>query len=411
VKEKFFPLKQTFDLFKLRASYGKLGNQNVSNYLYVPIMGISQSTFLFNNLQQWAVGSPSLTSVNLTWESVGTKDVGIDLGLFKNKLTTTFDWYQADVTNLVGPGEALPAVLGTSVPLINSGKLRTKGWELELAWKDKIGKFSYNTKIMLSDYTTKVTQYNNPTNLLSTYYEGQTLGEIWGYKTDGLFQTVQEVSDRAAVVNQSYIFSGAWYPGDLKYVDQNGDNKIGIGTNTKDDHGDKVILGNNTPRYKFGISGGCSWKGFDASFLIQGVGKRDVFIPMGGPAMGPLHANVFTYNLDYWRDDTSPLGANPNAFWAKPYSQNPGMNTKNYGNATDRYINNAAYMRLKNVQLGYKLSEVLIQKINLENVRIYLSGENLFTLDNIKNNTDPETVSNVIYPLEKIISMGLNISF
>ena len=420
-KENFFPFKKVIDLMKLRASYGSLGNQNVANYLYIPTMGVSQSSFLFNNTQLWAVGSPSLTSINLTWETVTTKDVGIDLQFFKKRLSSTFDWYQSDVTNLVGPGQALPAVLGTSVPKINSGKLRTRGWEFELSWRDAIGKFSYNTRFILSDYKTVVTQYNNPTNLLSTYYEGQTLGEIWGYKTDGIFQTAAEVTDRAAIVNQSYIYSGAWSPGDLKYVDQSGDGKIGIGTNTKDDHGDKVILGNTSPRYQFGLSAGCNWKGFDASLLFQGVGMRNL-VPSAssnsmwmGPAQGPFHANVYVENLDYWRDASSPLGANPNAYYARPYAQNPGLNVKNYGNATDRFLQDASYLRLKNLQVGYTLPKMLIQKVKLENVRVYLSGENLLTWTNLMM-YDPETAGGDLgggktYPLEKVISVGLIVSF
>ncbi len=416
-KESFFPVKDLVDFLKLRISYGSLGNQNVANYLYIPTMGTRLSNFLFNGEQLWTVTPPNLTSVNLTWEKVKTTDVGMDLRMFNNRLSTTFDWYQSYTTDLVGPGEAVPALLGTSVPKKNNGEVRIRGWEIEIAWNDKIGDFSYGIRGVLSDYNRVVTKYNNPTKILSTYYVGKELGEIWGFETAGLFQTEQEVLDWG--VDQSFIRAKKYLPGDLKYVDQNDDQKIDVGDYTLDNHGDMKVIGNSTPRYQYGVSGNIGWKGIDFSFFIQGIGKRDMDIRSGtmrGPAQGKYHATVYKEHLDYWRDDSSPLGANPNAYFPRPYSQNPGDNNKNWRFPTTHFIQNGAYMRLKSLQLGYTLPSKWTRKAEIDKFRVYLSGENLLTFTKLLF-YDPETIygnwwgAGKAYPLSKVISVGVNLNF
>lgn len=424
-KEKFFPLKDQVDFFKFRGSYGSIGNQNVDNYLYDPTLPINQSNYLFGGEQLWTVGTPDLSSVDLTWETVTTLDFGLDLRALNNRLGFTFDWYESKTTNLVGPGQIVPVILGANEGKTNSGEVTTKGWELELSWQNSSDNFSYGFKGVLSDYKNTVTKYNNPTKLLPTdgfaneiYYEGMELGEIWGLETDGLFQSEEEVTNWNN--DQSFIYSGAYFPGDVKYVDQNGDNIIDIGDNTKENSGDRKIIGNSTPRYQFGFSANASWKGFDFSFLVQGVGKRDLDLrglgTFRGPANGPLHANVYTEHLDYWRDDTSPLGANPDAYFANSYSQFIGQNNKNYRFPTTRYLQNGAYVRLKNMQIGYTLPSGTIKKTKIPQIRIYASGENLLTFTDLII-YDPESFNGRNsrigdqYPLSQVFSLGLNINF
>ena len=418
-KENFFPLKKQIDFFKIRASYGSLGNQNVANYLYIPTMSTSLSNSLFAGQQLWSVGAPNLTSVNLTWEKVSTMDFGVDIKLLQNRLSGTFDLYNALTTNLVGPGIALPAVLGTSVPLQNGGEVSTHGYELELNWRSKAGEFYYEFGGSLSDNTSKVTAYNNPTKILTTYYKGQTLGEIWGFKLAGLYQSAADIT--AWGVDQSYIY-GAWNPGDPKYVDLDGDKKITIGKNTATDHGDKKVIGNSTPRYLYSFNARGAWKGFDLSVFFQGIGQRELYVtamnngnPFRGPAQGPFHAEVWRGQLDYWRDSSSPLGANPNAFYPKPYSVFTGPNNKAYGYPTDRYLQNGAYLRLKNVQLGYTIPKRLTKKVKISNAKIYVSGENLLTFTKMRI-FDPESSggrqgNGKEYPLSQTYSLGLNINF
>ncbi|MEO6134136.1 MAG: TonB-dependent receptor [Ginsengibacter sp.] len=418
-KEKFFPLKDVVNFFKLRGSFGQLGNQNVANYLYVPTLGVNQSTFLFSGQRLWTVGAPNISSVDLTWEKVKTLDFGTDLAFFKNRLTTTFDWYQSNTSNLVGPGTALPAVLGTAVPKENSGEIRTRGFELEVNWKNHIGDFYYQIGGNLANNKSVVLSYNNPTGLLSTYYKGQVLGETWGYKTNGLFQTTDDVSNW---VDQSFLWSGKWNPGDLKYMDLDKNSKINNGKNTADDHGDMVIVGNQLPRFLYGFNFGASWKGFDFSAFFQGVGKQDLYISelyngnvLRGPANGPLHMMVYKEHLDYWRDDTSPLGANPNAYFPKPYAVYDGDNSKAFGRPTDRYLQNGAYLRLKNIRLGYTIPAKITNKVLIKSANIYFSGENLFIVKHISL-LDPEGTGGRqgdgrSYPLAKSYSFGLNVNF
>ncbi|WP_202552378.1 SusC/RagA family TonB-linked outer membrane protein [Ginsengibacter hankyongi] len=418
-KEKFFPLKNEINFFKVRASYGALGNQNVDNYLYVPTLPISQSNYLFGGDRLWTVGTPNLSSVNLTWEKVNTTDLGTDFSLLKNHLSGSFDWYQTYTTNLVGPGSAVPALLGTGVPKQNDGEVRTRGFELEFSWKDHVGNFYYEVGGNLSNNRSVVTKYNNPNKILSTYYEGEVLGELWGYKTAGLFQTTDEVTKW---VDQSYIYNGKWNPGDVKYVDLNGDKKIGIGTNTLADHGDKTIIGNTLPQYLYAFHAGASWKGIDLYVLFQGVAKQTLWLAdlyngaiFRGPANGPFHAMVYQGQMDYWRDASSPLGANPNAYYPAPYSVYDGANHKNYGNPTDRYSPSGAYLRLKNLRLGYTIPEKISQKALISHAQIYLSGENLLVFSKFKL-LDPEEVGGRngdgrTYPLSKSYSLGLNINF
>jgi TonB-linked SusC/RagA family outer membrane protein len=427
-KENFFPLKDHIDFFKIRASYGSLGNQNVANYLYVPTMPVSQSMWLFGNNRLWTVGTPNLTSIDLTWEKVSTTDVGFDFRILNDRLSGAFDWYEALTTDLVGPGQAVPVVLGAPVPRTNSGEIRTRGWEVELSWKHKVRDFYYEIGGVLSDNQSEVTKYNNPTNVLNTspgntpnnYYVGQKLGDLWGYKTAGLFQTAEEVAGWA---NQQAVYAGTWRTGDVKYVDQNGDGFVNFGKNTVDDHGDMVVVGNQSPRYTYGFNFNAAWKGFDLGLFFQGIGKIDLWLSEAdngnyfrGNANGPLHATVLKEHMDYWRDDTSPLGANPNAYFAKPYSVFTGENNKNYQTPNDRYMQDGSYLRLKNLQLGYTIPKSVTQKVNIANVKIYLSGENLITFTDLML-FDPEQTARggigdaKIYPLAKLYSVGLNINF
>ena len=418
-KEKFFPLKNVINFFKLRGSFGELGNQNVANYLYIPTLGINQSSFLFSGQRLWTVTAPNISSVNLTWEKVKTLDFGTDLAFLGNRLTTSFDWYESHTTNLVGPGPAVPAVLGTAVPRENSGEIRTRGFELELSWKDNIGNFYYQIGGNLANNRSVVMSYNNPTKILSTFYQGQQLGEIWGYNTAGLFQTSDESANWPS---QSFLWAGKWNAGDLKYVDVDKSGAINNGKNTATDHGDMLVIGNQNPQYLFGINGSARWKGLDFSVFFQGVGKQDLYISeifngniFRGPANGPFHMMVYPEHLDYWRDASSPLGANPNAYYAKPYSVFDGDNSKAHGRPTDRYLQNGAYMRMKNIRLGYEIPGKLTNKALIKKANIYFSGENLFIFKNM-DLLDPEQTGGRngdgrTYPLSKAYSLGLNLNF
>lgn len=417
-KESFYPFRDVVDVLKFRGSYGTVGNQNVDNYLYIASMAVSQSSWLYGGEQLWSVGSPDVESINLTWEKVKTLDFGFDLQTLNSRLGLTFDWYNSLTTDLVGPGVDLPSILGTDVPDENEGEIRTRGWEIEVSWKDRINDFAYNIRGVLSDYQSEVTSYNNDTKILTTYYTGQKLNEIWGMETAGYFQSDLEVADWG--LDQSDLYSGTWYAGDMKYVDLDGDEAITIGDNTKDNPGDRKVIGNSTPRFQFGLNVNASWKGFDISFLVQGVGKRDLDLrgygTFRGPANGPLHANVYKEHMDYWRDDSHPLGANTDAYFPRPYVTFSGQNNKNYSYASTHFLQNGAYVRLKNAQIGYTIPKKITEKARISHARIYLSGENLLTFTDLMI-YDPEGYNGREsrigdqYPLSRAFSLGFDINF
>ncbi len=410
-RESFWNIED-ISLLKLRASYGSLGNQNVDNYLYLNTIGIvSKYGYMLGGVLPNYLGAPGLVSENLTWESARTFDVGLDLAILKNRLDVTFDWYTRSTIGMFGPANAYPAVLGASVPKENNADLRTRGIELSLRWKDNIGEeVSYYVNAILSDNVAKVTRYNNSTGILSTFYEGQRLGEIWGYKTAGIIKTDEQLSQ---IPDQSFIH-GNWTKGDIEYVDINGDGKITNGKNTVSEPGDQIIIGNSEARYLYSLGLGGSWKGLDVNMFFQGVGKRDFAPPVSGNAgvlfwgfTGGFGSNLYEGQTDFWTPE------NPDAYYSKPY--NSSEVKKNHQIQT-RYLQNAAYLRLKNLQIGYTIPDEAIQKLGLGRIRVFVSGENLLTLTSMRENFDPEQTygswgAGKVYPYYKTYSFGLNIDF
>jgi hypothetical protein len=231
-----------------------------------------------------------------------------------------------------------------------------------------------------------------------------TIGEIWGFSTAGLFKTNAE----AQSVDQSYFSADVLRAGDVHYADLNGDNIINIGKNTVDDPGDKTIIGNSTPRLAFGLALNSSWKGFDLNVLVQGIGKRDLWLnsPIFWGAGGIYWLTALEEHMDYWTE------GNPDAYWPRPY-MNKGQKNKQ---VQTRYLQNGAYMRLKNVTLGYTLPYSMTKKAYIENLRVYVSAENMLTLTKLMGAFDPEATggergNGYIYPLQKIISGGISITF
>lgn len=410
---------------KFRLSYGALGNQNVSNYLYLPTIPVgNELNWIINDERPGYANVPGLISDDLTWETITTFNIGVDARFLQNRLGLTFDWYNRVTTNMLGPAITLPYQLGATTPKANNAELSTKGYELILSWEDQPSPaFSYNASVSLGDNRSTILKYFNEKGTIDTWYEGKRAGELWGFKSDGLIQSADET-----IPDQSKYYS-SWGPGDMKYKDLNGDGKIDDGQRTVDDHGDLVVIGNDQPRYNIGINGGVQWKQFDFSMFWQGVGKRD-YLPQTGSAVfwGPINAwagsGLFkdSYNLDYWRpaDETNMLGPNTNAFLPKPYFSDE---TNKNRQPQDRYLLNASYLRLKNLQIGYTLPEDFLQKYNVGNVRVYFSGENLLTFTKLPKVFDPETLfasddryggyltSGVIYPISRSLSFGLNITF
>ena len=406
-EEKFWePIRGWFDNFKLRASYGSLGNQALDesrygNFPYLATYGINTKYgALLNGTRPVAVSVPGLVSASFTWETVNQIDFGFDASFFGGRLNTSFDWYRRNTKDMLTAGQALPAVLGTSVPQENAADMKTVGWEVSLEWNDRLSNgFGYHIKGVLSDYQASITKFSNPTKLLGTHYVGEKLNEIWGYVSNGLFQSDED----AKAADQSYLSGGTWGAGDVKYEDLNNDGKIDIGKNTLDDSGDRKIIGNSTPRYSYGITAGFDYKGFDFEMFWQGIGKRDYWL--GGSQFWGFTdewCTPLTSSLDYWTED------NRDAYF--PRLHHYGVNGGNHQVST-RYLQNAAYLRLKNVVLGYTIPRSITEKVKISRLRVFVQGENLLTFTPLIDSYDPETLNNMTYPINKKISVGLNLTF
>ena len=401
------------DNLKLRATYGILGNQMISSsdwsgntkyYPYIPFMSNSTSQYwLFGDEYATTINPGNLISSDLTWEKVTTVNVGLDATFLKQRLDMSFDYYVRTTSDMLIKA-TYPDVLGTTAPPANSAELKTRGWELSINWRDRIGKnFGYELGFVLSDSQAEVTKYNNPTGAISTYYEGHKIGEIWGYKTEGLFQSDEEA---AAWYDQSDIKNVEWGAGDIKFKNLNDDEKIDDGNGTLDNHGDMVIIGNTTPRYQYGITANLTYKDFYLNIFMQGVGKRD-FWP-GDESFWPAATQY--YNAQKWHIEDSWTPNNPNAYF--PIAR--ATDARNRGVKTDRYLQNASYLRMKNLTFGWNLPKQWISKVFLSGASVYVSGENLFEFTKVKGPYDPEAArgnGTMLYPFMRTYSFGINLTF
>ncbi len=425
---------------KIRGSYGSLGNQRFSddldnlNSLYVSLPTIpiafretknafEQGYLVDNGIPLYAEAANLVTS-NLTWETITTLNIGIDATFLKNRLGLTADWYDRVTSDMLGPAEILPSVLGADIPESNNAKLSTKGIEVSLSWKDRISSdLSYNARVSFGDNQTTILEYKNEDGFVDDWYVGKKMGEIWGLTTDGIIQTQEEAD---AMADQSLYFP-TWGPGDIKYKDLNGDGVIDEGNRTLDDRGDLTVIGNATVRFNYNFSLGVQWKNFDFNMFWQGIGRRNLMPDESSELYYGLieHPNSSILlkdgpGLDYWRpaDETNILGPNTDSFLPKPYFTTETWKNRQY---QTRYLMNAAYLRLKNLQIGYTIPKSISQKIFIQNARIYFSGENLLTITGMAKLFEPETLTSLdpnrpwdlgqIYPISRAFSFGLNVTF
>ncbi len=414
-KEKFWNdlggVANVVNTLKLRGSYGSLGDQVAdfqSNwYPFYPALGTSAATntsWYFNGGLEAATSAPGLIDPTVTWVTTTTLDFGFDLTALRNRLGVTFDWYKRSATDFLGSKGNYPAILGASPPRANVLGMETKGFELTLSWKDKVGELAYNLRGTLSNYKGIVTKYPNDLKLLSDYFPGRVMGDIYGYETVGFFKSYDDVTKAP---DQSYIYS-KWGPGDIQYKDLNGDGKINVGASKVGDMGDLKVIGNTTPRYQYGFYADFTLKSFDASFFIQGIAKRDVFVGgnyFWGITGSEWQSSPFSVHNDRWTPST------PDGYFPKFYMS--GENGKNQQTQT-KYMQSAAYMRMKNIQIGYTLPQNLLSGISIQRLRIYAMVENVFTVSPLKKHStlDPEIFFSdmKIYPLQRSYSFGVNVS-
>ena len=434
-EESFFePLKGWWNDGKLRFSYGSLGNQQVGYYDYIRSVTLGTQAYLFGGVKSATAVFGDPVASNLTWETVEQKNLGLDLAFLDNRITFTGEAYIRDTRNMLTTGKALPSMYGARAPRTNNADLRTLGYELSLTYRNHFqllgSRFDYNITGTFNDYVGYITKFDNPNGDLSTYYEGMKYGEIWGYVTDGLFASD---ADAAAYMEKVNINTSEVYgiistsvggdlglrAGDVKYVDVNGDGVISAGANTTKDPGDRKIIGNSQPRFQYGLTLGFNWKGIDFSMFLQGIGHMDWYPAIDSRYFWGPYARPFTswIQKDFlnqcWSEE------NPNAYFPRPRSYVAGVGTgRELTSVNDKYLQNLAYCRLKNVTLGYTLPEKWTMKVKIESVRVFFSGENLAYLAPgfHCNYIDPEAAAKTgkkdhIYPWQKTLMFGIDITF
>ena len=415
------------DDLKLRASYGSIGNQNINPYGYVASMPIGEGTYwLSGDKKVTYISAPGLIRANYTWEKVNTLDFGFDLTAFKNRLTSTFDWYRRDTKGMLSAGAELPATVGTGAPQQNIADMRTDGWELSVNWRDRIGDWRYNVGLNVYDHMSTITKFNNLSGDLNNWYVGEKLGQIWGYQADG-FYSIDDFDLEQAKKNVWVLKEGIpsingviVRPGDMKFKDLDDNKIINSGASTLEDKGDLEIIGNNTSRYQFGSNLGAGFKGFDLNVMLQGVAKREVWLsgssmfPFGAGGSDGVFLPLYYNQTDYWSavsyDPADPnymVAKNPNAKLFRIYGQegNAGSNSR----VNTKYLQNASYLRVKNVTLSYTFPTSLMQKLDFSQLRMYVSVENLATFTSLPKGYDPESLA-WSYPFYRTWSFGVSIT-
>jgi TonB-linked SusC/RagA family outer membrane protein len=394
------------DLLKIRASYGQLPDQNTPpgqpnsalQYPYIATMPPGVVPYLLNGQPAVTVSTPALVSPLQTWEKVQTKNLGLDYAFIHDRLNGSFDYFLNAVKDILVNSQQLPAVLGTAAPATNAADVKSHGYELSINWRDKAldGKLSYSITFSLANSSNPlVTRYaSNPTKSLNDYYVGGHVGDIWGFKNKGFYATDAE----AQAVNNSALAGYKWLAGDIKYQDVNKDGKIDYGNKTVGSPGDESIIGNTTQHNKVGLSLNLGYKGFDFTTFFQGVLKQQ-FYPN-------------EYNFYAFRDDEYSIPSQFSTNYWTPTHTNaffPRMRFSGGGNEQpqDKYILNAAYVRVKQLTLGYTLPTAMTTKWKIQRVRFYVTGQNLFTFTSLNKNYDPEATIFNTYPLNKSISFGL----
>ena len=427
-------LKNTVDNLKLRLSYGTLGNQQVGYYDYLQQIETGKVlNYSFGDKEKASYAYETAPNASdLTWETVVTKNIGLDIGIFNNRLNISADAYIRDTKDMLMPGKALPSVYGAKSPNMNAADLRTKGWELVVAWNDRFNvmdkPFNYGVSFGIGDNVSKITKYDNPNKEISSPYVGQRLGDIWGYMVDGYFATDEEAANYGVdqsvvnyIINNAVVDRGL-HAGDMKYLDLDGNNKIEQ-TVSANDIKDQRIIGNSLPRYTYSIRLNAEWNGIDFSVFFQGVGKQDWYpssdaFAFWGPYSSPAPSFIpKDFLADVWSVD------NPDAYFPRPRGYIAWTDGRSLSSVNNRYLQSLAYCRLKNLTVGYTLPVKWLSKIHVQKARLYFSGENLLTLDRLDTDyIDPEAAAagtnwktgktNALsYPFSKTYSFGIDITF
>lgn len=401
-----------FDNLKLRASYGETGSQGgIGNYDYYSTIGKGTTIFGYDGTKVNTAWISSMTSRDRTWERVSTTNFGLDFAVLNNRLSGTFEYYIRKNNDML-ISVTYPQFLGATAPKTNSGGYRANGWELSLNWNDRIGDdFNYNVGLSLSDARTKVTNYEGAAAITygkNAIVEGKPINAIYVFKTDGYLQTEDDVTEYYQTINGEGTLApventnSQLRPGSVRKVDLSGDGAI-----TTDD---LYYYGDSNPHYQFGINLGASYNGFDFSAFIQGIGQQNLIREgnLRGPFVSWWMNQNKTYLYETWTED------NTNARFPI-LSFDGSVNNWNYSQYNDINVMNVWYARLKNIVLGYTLPKQWINKVGLENLRLYISADNLWELTHVDDGFDPEaqaaTGQGKIDCYARTVSFGIDLTF
>ena len=422
-------IKKTVNLAKIRYSYGSLGNQQVGYYDYIRTVSLGKQSYLFGGDKSSYASISAPNASNLTWETVFQHNLGVDLGLFNNRLTFTGEAYIRDTKDMLAAGIALPAVYGAASPKMNNADLRTKGWEISLNWRDRVEiaghPMDYNVGFNLNDFVSHITKFDNPEcEFAKKYWVGMKYGDIWGYHIEGLFKSDEEARERPVdqsivngIINACAGEEKGLRAGDLIFADLNGNGKIDEGANTLADSGDRRVIGNSQPRFQYGINLGLRYFGFDLSIFLQGVGHQDWYPSAEASNFWSVYNRPYNTLIpknfldDCWSED------NPDAYFPRQRGYVALSSSRELGAVNDRYLQNIAYCRLKNLTFGYTIPQKVLDKIKMKQIRVYFTGENLaYICPGLHSKyIDPEMASAGgqlrIYPWQKTFMFGIDLSF
>lgn len=402
-EENFMKKLDFLSNLKLRASWGQLGNQNIGgNYPYLSTVSLSNMGYVFGGNIVNGAAITTMPNSTITWETSESLNFGLDFGFFNNRLSGSFEYYIRNTKDILLQ-LPIPGNIGLSANYQNAGTVRNQGWDLNLSYRDKIGGVSYSIGFILSDVKNEITSLKDAGPFISTYTirkEGYPIDAYYGYESEGLFRTEEELGNHAKQI-------GNYGLGDIKYKDQLTIDTDGDGVPDKADGvinaDDRVVMGSNIPRYNYSINLGLEYKGFDFSCFLQGVGKRDVFLNKNSVWAFYSGGKIQTWQLDRWTED------NPNASYPRLIANTSHNNFQ----TSDFWMYNASYLRLKNATIGYTIPKNIISKINIQNLRIYVTGNNLFTFHKMPKGIDPESPTGDInrYPLTTTYAVGVNLTF
>lgn len=407
--------KSIVDNLKIRGSWGMLGNQYVgsSDYPYMSVLeAFTSGLSLIGTSASTGYAPSTLANPNLTWEHIKMVNAGVDVALLQNRLTMSFDWFNKDTEGILLKLN-YPAQIGPKPSEQNAGKVNNRGWEFDLNWRDQRGEFYYGIGFNISDVKNKIVDLAGNAPDLSGYQirmVGYPIDAFYGYKAIGLmtpedFKISDTQNHNYSLPKVPVILGNDYQPGDIKYEDISGPDGKPDGRITPEY--DKVVLGSNIPRYTYTVRGDLGWKGIDFSFVIQGVGKCDGYLEgTARHAFQDMAAYPQKVHLERYNVITNP---DPDALYPR-LTYNTGFNQNTF---STYWMENASYMRLKNVQIGYTFPEKWMKKARIDNLRVYLSGDNLLTVSDFFYAYDPETPVSKggYYPQVKTVVLGLNITF